>query len=89
MAEQPETEPLTRVIFRRYRDGSIVALFPEIPADHTGRYCTCYVHVGQHSAADYTGVIDQTRPATVKEYDALRRELEQIGYRLQIRRRRR
>lgn len=78
-------EPETLVIFRKYHDGEILALFPELPADR--KHCTCYAHVGQHSAADYQGCIRSSRPATPDEYKALARELESAPYtyRLKIR----
>ena len=55
----------TVVIFRRDRDGSVFALFPELPADESGRCCTAYQHVGQHCAADYHGCIANSDPASL------------------------
>jgi hypothetical protein len=40
------------------------------------------MHVGQHGAADYHGVIQHTIPARRPEYAVLARELRRIGYRL-------
>jgi hypothetical protein len=80
------TEPRTRVIFRTWRDHpSVIALFPDLTE---GRYCTCYMHVGQHSTADYQYLLPLTRPATRAEYTPIARELTAIGYRLIIIRRR-
>ncbi len=81
-----DTTP-TVVIFRTDlgRHGAVVALFPELPADVLGRFCLCYQHLGQHSSADTTVVIAQTRPAKPNEYAELKRELESIGYELDIR----
>lgn len=74
----------TLVVFRRWRDsGDIIALFPEIPTDLNGWYCEAYEHVGQHGGADYYGVIQATRPATVEEAASLAEELTRIGYNLQ------
>ncbi len=71
------------VVFRRWRDcGTIIALFPELPADIYGDYCGSYEHVGQHGGADYWGVIQQTVPAKPHEYADLAEELTRIGYRL-------
>jgi hypothetical protein len=55
----------TKVVFRQWRRAphSIIALFPEIPADLNGYECQSYEHVGQHGGADYEGVIRDTRPA--------------------------
>jgi hypothetical protein len=74
----------TLVIFRKFKDdGSIIALFPEEIADHKGN-CMSYMHVGQHSAADYNGLMTITVPANPVEHRALRQELENIGYRLNV-----
>jgi hypothetical protein len=43
-----------------------------------------YEHVGQHSGAQYAGVIGMTSPASPQAYAALKRELEQIGYKLEV-----
>jgi hypothetical protein len=80
-------EPLTKVIFRAFkRDGEVIALFPEIPADCIGFHCESYMHTGQHGGA-YPGVITGTRLATPDEKAPLMRELESIGYRLEERKR--
>ena len=77
----------TIVIFRMDREGNVFALFPELPADNYGVYCTCFQHVGQHSSADYYGCIAASRPATPEEYADLAAELRQRGYGLQVRQR--
>lgn len=75
--------PVTQVVFRRWRDnGNIIALFPELPADYLGRFCDAYEHIGQHSGADYYGVILATKPVSPEDAALLARELERIGYRL-------
>jgi hypothetical protein len=79
--------PATIVIFRRDCEGIVFALFPELPADYKGRYCTCFQHIGQHCAADYHGCIAQSDPAKPVEYAELLRELEQRGHNLTIRKR--
>ena len=64
------------VVFRRWKDcGSIIALFPEIPADLAGRYCESYEHVGQHGGADYYCVIQATEPVELHEAVDLAEEL--------------
>ena len=96
-SESPTTttardEPLTVVVFRverAKRGGGVVAFFPELPADTGGRFITCYAHVGQHGSADWNYVTTRTRPATPAEYGPLAHELEGIGYRLAVRKRRR
>jgi hypothetical protein len=77
----------TVVIFRTDREGVTFALFPELPDDYFGFYCTCYQQVGQHCAADYYGCIANSRPATPAEYGDLFVELQQRGYDLEIRQR--
>jgi len=75
----------TIVVFRKYADGSIIALFPADAATVEGYHCMSYVHVGQHGAADYNLVVNQSKPATPAEYAALETELKLIGYNLEIR----
>lgn len=85
-----QAEPLTRVMFRKFRDGSgdIIALFPDLPGDtHNPGMCESYMHNGQHGAADLTGAVYQlTSPARPEEFAALKAELEAplYGYRLKI-----
>lgn len=70
----PEQIP---VIFRMPRDGSPVEAF--LPSEPTlGGYVTCYAHVGQHGAAEYTYYRDRTRPAKPEEYADLLSELRGI-----------
>ena len=78
-----ENETLT--IFRKFKEGDIIALFPEIKWDRQGLFCSSYMHIGQHGSADY-GIIRITKPATPEEYSDLKAELESIGYTLKIRR---
>ncbi len=76
----------TLVVFRCWReDGAVIALFPEIK--EVNYCCMSYMHLGQHSAADYNMVIGATYPATAKDYTPLKRELEGRGYNLAIRKR--
>ena len=79
----------TVVIFRRDRTGwkEPFALFPELPSDEYGIYCTAYQRVGQHCAADYHGCIARSDPATPAEYADLYEELEKRGYDLSVRQR--
>ena len=71
------------VVFRRRRDtGSIVALFPETPADCFGWFCYSYEHTGQGGAAEYGLVIGQTVPASPDAYAELASELTDRGFNL-------
>ncbi len=87
--KEQDAEP-TMVIFRRYRTGAkeILALFPEVDAGHG--LCSSYIHVGQHGAAEYTYVVGLTTLAKLTDPDVieLKTELESLGYRLVVRRRR-
>jgi hypothetical protein len=78
-----------KVILRRWiDDGSVFALFPDIPADYAGLLCTCYQHVGQHGSADLKHCLTKSDPADLKddEVKALVAELEGVpfGYRLEV-----
>lgn len=68
-----------KVVFRKWKDGDVIALFPDIvnPCDGT---VTSYMHIGQHGSADYTGIIAATNPASETDYRSLLHELRAIGY---------
>jgi hypothetical protein len=81
----------TLVVFRVFKeDQGVIALFPELDAGRGN--CESYMHVGQHSGADYQGLVHghnqwdaPTRPARPGEYQELQAELESLGYKLKIR----
>ena len=77
----------TRVIFRKYPNGEIIALFPDMEESYST--IGSYLHVGQHGDADYSWVTQNTKLATPLEYADLERELTGMGYRLKITKRRR
>lgn len=67
-----------KVVFRKFKQGGdIIALFPE---QTNNLMVASYQHVGQHSDADYNGVISTTTPATETEWAPLLTELKNIGY---------
>jgi len=72
----------TKVYFRRYSDGDVIAIFPFEKADYQGN-CMSYMHVGQHGACDPENIV-KMEVATPKEYAGLKAELESIGYFLQV-----
>jgi hypothetical protein len=76
----------TKVIFRKFKDGEIIAIFPELQANENKQYCMSYLHVGQHGAADYC-LINGLKPATPEEFASLKEELESIGYNLEVKKR--
>ena len=77
-----EINPSDRVIFRTWAKGDVIALFPDIEAGLFS--CGSYMRVGQHGAADYRYVVEQTRQANVSEYADLVTELREIGYNLNV-----
>ena len=67
----------TKVIFRKYPDGQIIALFPQFTNSY--RYTvTSYMHMGQHSEADYNHVVNTTKLANPNEYESLLNEIKSI-----------
>lgn len=82
-------EEKTIVIFRVWTNTThgIIALFPDNKFDVGGSHCSSYQHIGQHGAANYPYVIQQTRPAIESEYKDLFDELTKVGYNLEVRKR--
>jgi len=76
----------TPVLFRKFKK-EILAVFPYEMATPSGN-CSCYAHVGQHSACDYNYIIRYSKPASVEEVKELSEELISIGYELKIIKRR-
>lgn len=73
----------TRAVLRRFKDGGdLLALFPD--EDYGNGLIMSYQRVGQHSGADYTYCISASIPVSELEAKPLVRELESIGYNLQI-----
>ncbi len=78
----------TRVIFKKsynpyIKEWEVFACLLDVEANK-GRVMT-YQHVGQHSEGDILYCAG-CKPATPKEYEGLKIELESIGYNLIIRR---
>lgn len=80
---------LDKVIFKmaRYDDSrlgeEVVAFFPGAPANPG--MVMCYSHVGQHCEASYGFYLKNCRPCHEKEYEPLKKELEDLfGYRFRI-----
>lgn len=76
----------TRVLFvyPQYPDGDreLLALFPDIPWTGKRFDITCYAHNGQHGSACLSFL--KRAKATKEQYAPLARELESIGYNLDI-----
>lgn len=75
---------MDRVIFKKFEEGDIIALFPELTFGF-GDTITSYMHVGQHSEAS-PELLTDLDSATESEYKALSIELTDIGYNLDIER---
>ena len=86
-ANRPSPIKKTTVIFRKFREGEVIALFPEEPGNHESWTCSSYVHVGGHGSADPFSVIARTRPASPEESATLLEELKRIGYNVVVRHR--
>lgn len=71
----------TRVHFRKFPDGDIIALLP----DHRSKdgFIDSYQTIGQHSCAS-ASLINELEFATDEESTELKRELESIGYKLEV-----
>jgi hypothetical protein len=72
----------TKVIFRKFPDGEIIALFPELPGTNSVTNCLNYMHNGQHGSGKAT--CEGTKPVDKDWNGALKRELTAIGYNLTV-----
>ena len=73
----------TVVVFRKFLDGDVIAIFPEMQANEKPCDCGSYMHIGQHGAVSYL-FTRASKPASPEEYADLKVELESIGYNLDI-----
>lgn len=80
-----KSNQITDVIFRRWRNGNIIALFPREPGTNSPYTCGSYEHIGQHGAATPDHVVSLTTPAKPEEYAALKLELESAPYEYRLR----
>jgi len=74
---------MTNVIFRQFKKGGdVIALFPYNPYNRFDvDSIESYMHIGQHSEADYNTVMSATKPCKhEEEYKDLLLELEEVGY---------
>lgn len=72
-----------RVIFRKFPEGDVIALFPDISADVENTLMVSYQHIGQHGGSSER-LVNSTTLATEEEYKDLKKELELIGYKLRV-----
>jgi len=79
------TENLTKVIFRRHKTSEeIMAIFPQLPGSPATNSCICYAHIGQHGTCFVNLIVKASVPLSEDEYAPLKKELEDIGYKLNI-----
>ena len=67
------------VIFRKFPEGDIIALFPDMIENRDKHYINSYQHIGQHGSASVELITDLEIP-TNKEIKDLKEELKSIGY---------
>jgi hypothetical protein len=84
MTNTPQTSQ-TLVIFRKFAEGDVIALFPYDPVTSDPYMCDSYMRYGQHGSADPQGLIHVTKPATETEYAELKTELESAPYKYNLR----
>lgn len=78
----------TKVIFRRLAKNAkieeVIAVFPALAGDSNPfRTCLSYQRIGQHGAMSLD-FMASTGPANFQEYYPLMKELESLGYDLQV-----
>jgi len=71
-----------QVVFRKFPEGDVIALFPNEPADRRGHILS-YQHIGQHGGADFS-LIQKLEHVSKKEYMPLYDELVGLGYDLVV-----
>ena len=69
---------LLKVVFRKFNNGEVIALFPEIKFGCPHYEIMSYMHIGQHGEVDHYAVVEQTTLATEEEYQALLNEIKSI-----------
>jgi len=72
----------TKVIFRKFPNGEVIALFPELPGTNDITTCLNYMHNGQHGSGKAT--LDGTIKVQLLECVNLFKELTAIGYNLTV-----
>ena len=74
----------TKVIFRKFEDEEVIAIFPEESFDDKySDLCMSYMHIGQHGACS-KAIIHELRQTITSEYIDLYKELESICYELNV-----
>ena len=73
------------VAFRKFEDGEVIAIFPNIypVAKDSKAEVMCYMHMGQHSMC-MECLVNELEKASKEEYTPLKKELEMIGYSVNV-----
>lgn len=69
----------TEIIFRKFKDGEIIAFFPYQYHNIMKGEILSYMHIGQHGGAS-PELIKELEECTPEEYESLLNELKMIGY---------
>ena len=69
-----------KVVFRKFDNDEVIALFPEIKFGCPHYEIMSYMHIGQHGEVDHHAVVEQTKLATEEEYQTLLNEIKNIYY---------
>lgn len=70
-------KPIIKMVFRKFTDGDVIALFCHSAKDCNAGNVTSYMHVGQHGEASrFLG--QNLKLASPSEYAPLLRELQSI-----------
>jgi len=72
----------TKVIFRKFKSGELIALFPQECGSHWYNVSS-YQQCGQHGTASME-LVRETKLARPDEYKELKKELRRIGYQLKV-----
>lgn len=72
---------ITRVFFRVFPEGDVIAIFPDF--EHYVDVLESYQHKGQHGACS-PNLVKDLPAASEEEYTDLKKELESIGYVLEV-----
>jgi hypothetical protein len=70
----------TTVIFRKFRQGDIIALFPMINADNKPGHFQSYQHIGQHGAASRDLMQAYTIPARDQGYRDIKKRVNKYWW---------
>lgn len=72
---------MTQVIFCKFPEGDVIALFPDMPEG--AGMINSYQHIGQHGAASVE-LLHELPEAGINEFMPLLKELIGIGYKLEV-----